>query len=971
MRGTKRWLGWVIGGVALLFAALPLRDGTGVPGSSSLEARRESPRARPAGRAPLAPPPGRSNASALAQFEQRARPALERFLRERAPRSGSRRLAALAPRDVRSAQAVALLERAGALRERGERFQAGDESVRRLQLEKSGLPVFNRGAVLRERGGALVGRGGWASLPPLRLEPAALARDSAIAIARQATQTQASTASPRARRGWLALGGETLPVWRVIVPSLIPHGEFQVDVDAVDGRVLARVDLLRRAAGTGSVYDPNIALSPTPSIVPLRDLDGSGRLGGSYARVFDERSTEAFVPSLAFIFPPADPRFKQTSVYRGLTDMAGWTVARGFPAFPQPLPAFTNLPDPATGTGEYNNAFYSPTYGLFGFGNGDGIHTANLSTDLDVAAHEMAHHVFELLAVPQPVFETDPVIAMNEGVADTFAALLTNSADIGESTIPGRPYLRTLANGNTFLNTSDPDPHTMGLIYGGANWDIAQGIGHDAFASVLLAALAQLPSDPFEFEYRDAVLAANLAVRSGAQQAQLGAIFSARGFDDTEFPLEWRGVLDPGIGASNALSNDAFHFYGFSEFPGSTLVNVTTTGSGDVDLYVAPFSDTSTFLSSQGVTSNESVSVMPFTSPSVNDDDAWLIVVQDWGGDFVGSSYTVRASYTLPPAQISSNGTPAAGSLTAIGETDFFLFEATSSGQVFRVEANSASAGFDPVVGVFDPLTFELLGANDDSGIGLDALLQGVQVPRSGLWAVAVASFAGDIHPSAAIGSYSVRVSICPNTGANFDGDALVDACDDDDDNDSFLDDEDTSAKNAALCADFDSDSCDDCSSGSWDWFADGPDGDADGECDLGDPDDDNDGCSDGVDPAPFAPSADDDLDFLGSDCDNCAHAANPLQEDRGSVGAGSPANGRGDACECGDVTGDGRVTTADAVVITRSLLVPPTAALAQPQLCDVGGSAACSTADAAIVTRALLVPATAQISEVCAPAVP
>lgn len=70
-------------------------------------------------------------------------------------------------------------------------------------------------------------------------------------------------------------------------------------------------------------------------------------------------------------------------------------------------------------------------------------------------------------------------------------------------------------------------------------------------------------------------------------------------------------------------------------------------------------------------------------------------------------------------------------------------------------------------------------------------------------------------------------------------------------------------------------------------------------------------------------------------------------------------------------MTGDGRITTADAVVIARSLLVPPTATLAQPALCDVGGSTACSTADAAIVSSALLTPATAAITRVCAPALP
>ena len=115
----------------------------------------------------------------------------------------------------------------------------------------------------------------------------------------------------------------------------------------------------------------------------------------------------------------------------------------------------------------------------------------------------------------------------------------------------------------------------------------------------------------------------------------------------------------------------------------------------------------------------------------------------------------------------------------------------------------------------------------------------------------------------------------------------------------------------------------------------------------------------------------DGDADTVGDVCDNCAFAANVSQSDLGGIGAASPPNGRGDACECGDVSGDGRVTSGDAIQITRSLLVPPTATLARPLLCNVGGSAACSTADATIITRALLVPPTSQVSEVCSPALP
>jgi len=116
---------------------------------------------------------------------------------------------------------------------------------------------------------------------------------------------------------------------------------------------------------------------------------------------------------------------------------------------------------------------------------------------------------------------------------------------------------------------------------------------------------------------------------------------------------------------------------------------------------------------------------------------------------------------------------------------------------------------------------------------------------------------------------------------------------------------------------------------------------------------------------------ADGDGDGIGDVGDNCPHFANANQSDIGGIGASSGPDGIGDACQCGDVSGNGRVTTADATLITRSLLVPPTATLARPDLCNVGGSATCTTADAVIVTRALLVPPTATVGQVCAPGLP
>ena len=119
-----------------------------------------------------------------------------------------------------------------------------------------------------------------------------------------------------------------------------------------------------------------------------------------------------------------------------------------------------------------------------------------------------------------------------------------------------------------------------------------------------------------------------------------------------------------------------------------------------------------------------------------------------------------------------------------------------------------------------------------------------------------------------------------------------------------------------------------------------------------------------------FAP--DSDGDGAPDGADNCENFANPSQSDVGGIGAASGPDGIGDACQCGDVSGNGRVTTADATLITRSLLVPPTAALTRPDLCHVVGAAiACTTADAVVVTRALLVPPTATVQQICDPAVP
>lgn len=89
------------------------------------------------------------------------------------------------------------------------------------------------------------------------------------------------------------------------------------------------------------------------------------------------------------------------------------------------------------------------------------------------------------------------------------------------------------------------------------------------------------------------------------------------------------------------------------------------------------------------------------------------------------------------------------------------------------------------------------------------------------------------------------------------------------------------------------------------------------------------------------AASSDADRDGIPDETDNCVEAANPDQAD-------ADTDGIGDACECGDASGDGRVTSTDARLIQRCAAGEiPCAAL-----CDASGDDACDTTDARLVQR-------------------
>jgi hypothetical protein len=151
--------------------------------------------------------------------------------------------------------------------------------------------------------------------------------------------------------------------------------------------------------------------------------------------------------------------------------------------------------------------------------------------------------------------------------------------------------------------------------------------------------------------------------------------------------------------------------------------------------------------------------------------------------------------------------------------------------------------------------------------------------------------------------------------GADLDADGLCDAGDPEDDGDGVADALDSDPRDRFRCGDVDGDSCEDCAGGSAAPASDGPDLDGDGLCNLGDPDDDGDSVLDAA--------------------DNCPFYATPNVAD-------TDGDGRGNACECTDQTGDGRNDVLDLLAINRAIFSP---ALAGP-LCDGNNDGLCDVND-------------------------
>jgi Zn-dependent metalloprotease len=667
-------------------------------------------------------------------------------------------------------EAFGMLAGEGSVTETGLATSATGHHVRYRQTLR-GLPVLDADILVDLDGEGRVRGFASDSLPDLQLTSGVctVAATRAIRIARTHLSVQGSL---RGDPGVSAVAcpvstGVARPAWRVTLPAERPLGDWEVLVDQCDGRVLKVRNLLRKATGSGRVFDPNavVALQRTdlmdnndgvPTLknggltaeqinasiyktVPLENLDGSGYLRGLYVNTYSRlittsetplgSITRALEPTLQFNYVRSNKFFEEVMAYYhldraqrfiqntlGFNNVMNWQLSVNVHAFPD------------------DNSYYSPNTKSLIFGEG-GVDDAE---DADVLLHEYGHAIQDDQV---PGFgSTAQAQAMGEGFGDIFAVLLLSAhgqtfnvpvvADwdaTGYSTA-NPPALRRVDGAKIYPQAWVGQEHRDGEIWSGALWAIRNQIGGaDAGDRTLLRLILQshfslLPSASFA-DGANAILAADSALNGGVNIAAMRSVFVARGLLSSASGPVVAGI-SPRSELNDRTATAIINGFGFA---GATAVSL----SGPQSVSLSPFT----------VLSDSQLAVsIPAGLPT----GSYLVNVTTPAGtgsgparfradDHPDAAALVRAVDRFPPGSITG------GSISDGEDRDFFAFPA-AGGNTYIIETNSGN-DLDTVISVYLPDGLTELGSNDDISTSNHSSRLTTVVPRSGTYYVSVRGY--------------------------------------------------------------------------------------------------------------------------------------------------------------------------------------------------------------------------------------
>jgi len=335
--------------------------------------------------------------------------------------------------------------------------------------------------------------------------------------------------------------GEPLLAWKLVVATTKPKREWKTYLDAFNGMILWRHNVLKSAPPRARVFDPNpvvalntVKLSDRKAVpdgayrlVELRGLDGTGRLDGDYVST---RLTRRRVrrPSGDFRFKRKQRGFTETMVYFHIDRLQRHLQSLGFAHLLD-----CGIDVNVAGQRE-DNSCYSQTEKFLSFGTG-GVDDAE---DAETILHEYGHAIQDT-QVPG-WGEAMEGAAMGEGFGDFLAAsffadwkpawlrpAISSWDCIAWEGHP--PALRRLDGDKKYPKAITGEEHEDGEIWSACLWQLRDQLGRGA-AEKLIIAHHYLLNRWAEFEdAANAMLAADRQLNASRNHPAIRKVFVDRG----------------------------------------------------------------------------------------------------------------------------------------------------------------------------------------------------------------------------------------------------------------------------------------------------------------------------------------------------------------------------------------------------------------------------------------------------------
>ena len=340
--------------------------------------------------------------------------------------------------------------------------------------------------------------------------------------------------SPEAELVIFPAADKYIRAYQVSVSSRNPLGDWVLFLDAATGEPLDYFNALRFVNGRGMLYNANPERDNQIVTANLFNLNESKTLTGAYFAIKNDASgagnaTPTGPGAYDFLFAdPANAHFDEVMAFYHLNKAAQFFRNFGYAEHAEAMPAHVHVPNLATGSPNYDNAYYSPLKKSLFFGHGEKLN--DLAKEEAVIYHEYTHSVIDAI---QPVMNTAEASALHEGYADYFGCSLTEDPEIGEYVAKklGKDHLRDLRASKTYANLTQSDVHSDGEIWGATCWKIREMLGRQVADLLIYESLWYLPTNATFADAADAVLQADSTLFHQEHAAAISAVLREQQID--------------------------------------------------------------------------------------------------------------------------------------------------------------------------------------------------------------------------------------------------------------------------------------------------------------------------------------------------------------------------------------------------------------------------------------------------------